>query len=125
MGQVTAVPIVTRPVRWPIAASVIQAWPACPWLSCPGGEGAVGPTGAKPARPPPPVAPPPPTDPHAPLIREAARAGKHVFCEKPIALDLASADAALAEAARQDVKLQVGFQRRFDPAYPQGRPGRR
>src|SRR3990172_1678066 len=53
--------------------------------------------------------------PHAPLIREAARTGKHVFCAKPIALDLASADAALAEVARQGVKLQVGFQRRFDP----------
>lgn len=62
-----------------------------------------------------------PNDTHAPLIREAARAGKHVFCEKPIALDLASADATLAEAARQGVKLQIGFQRRFDPAYREAR----
>ena len=62
-----------------------------------------------------------PNDTHAALIREAARAGKHVFCEKPLALDLASADAALTEAARQGVKLQVGFQRRFDPAYREAR----
>src|SRR3989337_2920858 len=62
-----------------------------------------------------------PNDTHAALVREAARAGKYVFCEKPIALDLASADAALAEAARQGVKLQVGFQRRFDPAYREAR----
>ena len=62
-----------------------------------------------------------PNDTHAFLIREAARAGKHVFCEKPIALDLAGADAALAEADRQGVKLQVGFQRRFDPAYREAR----
>src|SRR3990172_9146603 len=33
-----------------------------------------------------------PNDTHAALIREAARAGKHVFCEKPVALDLASAE---------------------------------
>jgi len=62
-----------------------------------------------------------PNDTHAALIREAARAGKHVFCEKPIALALAGADAALAEAARQGVKLQIGFQRRFDPAYREAR----
>ena len=62
-----------------------------------------------------------PNDTHAALIREAAGAGKHVFCEKPLALDLASADAALAEADRQGVKLQIGFQRRFDPAYREAR----
>ena len=62
-----------------------------------------------------------PNDTHAALIGEAAHAGKHVFCEKPVALDLASADAAIAEAARQGVKLQIGFQRRFDPAYREAR----
>src|SRR3989304_3179586 len=55
----------------------------------------------------------PPNDPHASLIRDAARAGKHVFCEKPLALDLASADAALAEADRQGVKPQAGLPPRF------------
>jgi myo-inositol 2-dehydrogenase/D-chiro-inositol 1-dehydrogenase len=58
-----------------------------------------------------------PNDTHARLIEEASAAGKHVFCEKPLARDLPSADAALATVARSGVKLQVGFQRRFDPAF--------
>jgi myo-inositol 2-dehydrogenase / D-chiro-inositol 1-dehydrogenase len=57
------------------------------------------------------------TDTHAPLITAAAEAGKHVFCEKPIALDLESTDKALAAVERAGVKLQIGFQRRFDEAY--------
>jgi myo-inositol 2-dehydrogenase / D-chiro-inositol 1-dehydrogenase len=56
-----------------------------------------------------------PTDTHAQLIDEAAAAGKHIFCEKPIALDLARTDQALAAAARAGVTLQIGFNRRFDP----------
>jgi myo-inositol 2-dehydrogenase / D-chiro-inositol 1-dehydrogenase len=51
---------------------------------------------------------------HAPLITEAAKAGKHIFCEKPIALDLAKVDAALETVKKHNVKLQVGFNRRFD-----------
>lgn len=62
-----------------------------------------------------------PNDTHAALVREAAEAGKHVFCEKPLALDLESAEAALAAVARAGVKLQVGFQRRFDAAYREAR----
>ena len=54
------------------------------------------------------------TDTHASLIAEAAAAGKHIFCEKPIALDLKSIDDALAAVARAGIKLQVGFNRRFD-----------
>jgi len=54
------------------------------------------------------------TDTHADLLSEAARAGKHIFCEKPIALDLAHIDAALETAAIAGVKLQIGFNRRFD-----------
>jgi len=54
------------------------------------------------------------TDTHAGLIAQAARAGKHIFCEKPIALDLAKIDAALEAVNRAGVKLQVGFNRRFD-----------
>lgn len=54
------------------------------------------------------------TDTHAPLIEAAARAGKHVFCEKPIALNLADVDRALQAVARAGVKLQIGFNRRFD-----------
>jgi myo-inositol 2-dehydrogenase / D-chiro-inositol 1-dehydrogenase len=61
------------------------------------------------------------TDSHAPLIAAAAEAGKHVFCEKPIALDLAATDHALSAVERAGVKLQIGFQRRFDNAYHQAK----
>jgi myo-inositol 2-dehydrogenase/D-chiro-inositol 1-dehydrogenase len=58
---------------------------------------------------------------HAGLIAEAAQAGKDVFCEKPLATNLAEADAALAAVGNHGVKLQIGFQRRFDPAYQRAR----
>ena len=51
---------------------------------------------------------------HAEIIGAAANAGKHIICEKPIDWDLASVDRALAAVERAGVKLQVGFQRRFD-----------
>jgi myo-inositol 2-dehydrogenase / D-chiro-inositol 1-dehydrogenase len=54
------------------------------------------------------------TDTHAQIIEEAAQAGKHIFCEKPIALDLPSIDRALDAVKRAGVKLQIGFNRRFD-----------
>ncbi|HDQ15228.1 MAG TPA: inositol 2-dehydrogenase [Sediminispirochaeta sp.] len=57
------------------------------------------------------------TDTHVRMIKEAAAAGKHIFCEKPIALDLAEIDQALEEVAKHKVKLQVGFNRRFDSNY--------
>ncbi len=57
------------------------------------------------------------SDTHAPLIEDAAAAGKHIFCEKPIALDLAKIDHALAAVDKAGVKLQVGFNRRFDPSF--------
>jgi myo-inositol 2-dehydrogenase/D-chiro-inositol 1-dehydrogenase len=57
------------------------------------------------------------TDSHAPLIVGAAEAGKQIFCEKPIALDLEATDRALDAVDRAGVRLQMGFQRRFDKAY--------
>jgi len=57
------------------------------------------------------------TDTHAPFIQDAARAGKHIFCEKPIAADLAVIDAALSAVADAGVHLQIGFNRRFDPTF--------
>ena len=54
------------------------------------------------------------TDAHAEIIKEAAHVGKHIFCEKPIALDLPSIDEALDAVRRAGVKLQIGFNRRFD-----------
>lgn len=58
-----------------------------------------------------------PTDTHAPCIEAAARAGKAIFTEKPIALDLATTDAAIAAVEKAGVRMQVGFQRRFDRGY--------
>ena len=55
-----------------------------------------------------------PTDTHATYIKAAAAAGKHIFCEKPIALDLAETDSALAAVSAAGVTLQIGFNRRFD-----------
>jgi myo-inositol 2-dehydrogenase/D-chiro-inositol 1-dehydrogenase len=54
------------------------------------------------------------TDTHAPFITQAAEAGKHIFCEKPIAADLGIIDAALAAVDRAGVRLMLGFNRRFD-----------
>jgi len=53
---------------------------------------------------------------HAGQIAQAAAAGKHVFVEKPMTLDLASARAAAEAAAKAKVMLAVGFNRRFHPA---------
>ena len=61
------------------------------------------------------------TDSHASLIIAAAGAGKQIFCEKPIALDLEATDRALAAVERAGVRLQMGFQRRFDKAYAKAR----
>ncbi len=57
------------------------------------------------------------TDTHAFIIKDVARAHKHIFCEKPLALDLASIDDALAVVEQAGVKLQVGFNRRFDKSF--------
>lgn len=57
------------------------------------------------------------TDTHARLIVEAAQAGKHIFCEKPIDYDLAKIDQALEAVEKAGVKLQIGFNRRFDPNF--------
>lgn len=57
------------------------------------------------------------TDTHARFMEEAAQAGKQIFCEKPIALDLAAIDRALEVVKQAGVKLQIGFNRRFDPNF--------
>ncbi len=51
----------------------------------------------------------------------AARAGKDVFLEKPMATSLAGADRVIAAALDARVRLQVGFQRRYDAAYAEAR----
>ena len=57
------------------------------------------------------------TDTHSTMIEEAAGAGKQIFCEKPIDHDLARIDRALSAVEGAGVKLQVGFNRRFDPNF--------
>ncbi|MFE7440638.1 Gfo/Idh/MocA family oxidoreductase [Streptomyces chartreusis] len=54
---------------------------------------------------------------HADLVEAAARAGKAVYCEKPMAITLADADRAIAAAEKAGVPLQVGFNRRYDKAF--------
>jgi scyllo-inositol 2-dehydrogenase (NAD+) len=54
---------------------------------------------------------------HAPATKDAAAAGKHIFCEKPPALSLAEAEAAQAAVSKAGVLFQIGFMRRYDPAY--------
>jgi len=54
------------------------------------------------------------TDTHAQFTIEAAKAGKDVFCEKPIDLDLDRIKKVLDTVEKTGVKLQVGFNRRFD-----------
>ncbi|NML29667.1 Gfo/Idh/MocA family oxidoreductase [Paraburkholderia antibiotica] len=55
---------------------------------------------------------------HAQQIVDALRAGKHVFCEKPLSLDVAECERVLAEAARYPhLQATIGFMRRFDPSY--------
>jgi inositol 2-dehydrogenase len=54
---------------------------------------------------------------HAKAIEAAAAAGKDILCEKPIALILPDAHRALDAVAKAGVRLQIGFMRRYDPAY--------
>ena len=56
-----------------------------------------------------------PTALHAGMVEQAAAAGKHTFCEKPIALEVEPTIQAIEAAATAGIKLQVGFHRRFDP----------
>ena len=54
---------------------------------------------------------------HTQMIRDSAAAGKHIFCEKPIDFDLTRIDQALQAVEEANVKLQIGFNRRFDPGF--------
>ncbi|MBN9026360.1 MAG: inositol 2-dehydrogenase [Rhizobiales bacterium] len=58
-----------------------------------------------------------PTDLHASMIEQAARAGKAIFCEKPVDLDVARVKECLAVVAAEKALLMVGFNRRFDPNF--------
>ena len=60
-----------------------------------------------------------PTNLHAEVVIEAARLGKHILCEKPIALTLEDADRMIAAAQENDVRLGLGFMRRHSPVLSQ------
>jgi myo-inositol 2-dehydrogenase/D-chiro-inositol 1-dehydrogenase len=62
-----------------------------------------------------------PTDTHPQILMEAAKAGKHIFCEKPISFSLGESQKAVKIASEQRVKLQVGFNRRFDHNFQRAR----
>ncbi len=57
------------------------------------------------------------TDTHVDLAVAAARAGKAIFCEKPVSLDVSEVDRAIAAVETAGVPFMVGFNRRFDPAH--------
>ncbi|MBW7891643.1 MAG: inositol 2-dehydrogenase [Chitinophagaceae bacterium] len=58
-----------------------------------------------------------PTPQHVPYTIEAANAGKHVFCEKPLDVSLPSIRSAAEAVEKNGVKLMLGFNRRFDPNF--------
>jgi myo-inositol 2-dehydrogenase / D-chiro-inositol 1-dehydrogenase len=57
------------------------------------------------------------SDTHVDLLLAAAEAGKAVFCEKPVSLDLTELDRALAAVQSAGIPFQIGFNRRFDPGH--------
>lgn len=54
---------------------------------------------------------------HYPMARDALASGKHVFLEKPIAIELHEADELIAIARRNDVKFTIGYSQRFNPKF--------
>ena len=63
-----------------------------------------------------------PTSLHADHVVAAIEAGKHVFCEKPLALEPSDCDRAIAAASSRPAQVvMVGFMRRFDPAYKEAK----
>src|ERR1700693_1077087 len=62
-----------------------------------------------------------PTATHALLIEVAANAGKAVFSEKPIALDLAETQRVVQVVRERKVAVQLGLMRRYDPGYAKGK----
>ncbi len=57
------------------------------------------------------------TDTHVDLIVRAAKAGKAILCEKPIALDMKAVEACWAEIGSLNATVMIGFNRRFDPSF--------
>jgi predicted dehydrogenase len=58
-----------------------------------------------------------PTSLHRDIVLQAARAGKHVLCEKPMAMNTRECDEMVAACDAAKVKLQIGFMRRYDASF--------
>jgi predicted dehydrogenase len=58
-----------------------------------------------------------PTDYHRDIVVAAAEAGKHILCEKPMAMTVSECDEMIAAAEKRGVVLQIGFMRRFDRGF--------
>jgi myo-inositol 2-dehydrogenase/D-chiro-inositol 1-dehydrogenase/scyllo-inositol 2-dehydrogenase (NAD+) len=58
-----------------------------------------------------------PSENHCSIVLAAARAGKHILCEKPMGMTAAECDAMIAAVEQAGVKLQIGFMRRFDAGF--------
>jgi len=58
-----------------------------------------------------------PEDTHFPMARDFLAAGKHVFLEKPIALELAEADELINLSIKKDLKFTIGYSQRFNPKF--------
>src|SRR5262249_55392043 len=54
---------------------------------------------------------------HFPMARDSLAAGKHVFLEKPIAMELGEADELIALAKRRSLKFTIGYSQRFNPKF--------
>ena len=58
-----------------------------------------------------------PTDLHKQIVIDCAAAGKHIFCEKPMAMTVEECDEMIEACDKAEVKLQIGFMRRFDASF--------
>ena len=54
---------------------------------------------------------------HAQIVLQAAKAGKHIYCEKPMAITIEEADAIISACRENKVKLQIAFMKRFNPSF--------
>ena len=62
-----------------------------------------------------------PTKFHKEITVAAANAGKHIFCEKPMAMNEEECDEMIEAAEKNHVKLQIGFMRRFDESFQEAK----
>jgi len=62
-----------------------------------------------------------PTDQHRQIVLDCAAAGKHIFCEKPMAMTTEECDDMIAACEKNHVKLQIGFMRRFDANFQEAK----